>query len=239
MTTLTLQFNNKDIFLKATVINGEDFYNLNEIFTASGETRSSYRPNQWRNALSRSYEEQGKLTIHETSKLQPRENRSQNKHLVVSGYYGTQEVVIAYASRINAEFAEAVNKAFSLLISGEVDLALEVAQGVAKIERAKTIETNKELKTAIREAHDAGQLSGQVHHRQIHFANLAFAYATGLSATKAKNTLGTSAPRDYLVEQGDYEAVRKLEEAQVVIKTLLSIGYTYDMVKNHLKVNFK
>ncbi|MCU8498476.1 KilA-N domain-containing protein [Vibrio vulnificus] len=162
-----------------------------------------------------------------------------NKEGRQGGTYLTKTNLFKLAGYVSAEFEDAVYKAFGLLVEGKTDEALTIAQGVAKIERAKTIETNKSLKSAISQAHSDGVLTGQVHHRQIHFANLAFAYATGLSATKAKALMGTTAPRDYLVEQGDYEAVRKLEEAQVVIKTLLSLNFSYEQIKTHLNVSFK
>ncbi|HDI3264208.1 TPA: KilA-N domain-containing protein [Vibrio cholerae] len=124
MKTLQLTFDGRTVYTTAIEHNGQEFFNLNDIFNASTEVKPSKRPANWRNKLSHRYREEDKMVV-----LGLRKNE---KVVVLSGaqkceggkttegtWYGTQEVVIAYSQWLQADFAYVVNAAFSALVDGD------------------------------------------------------------------------------------------------------------------------
>lgn len=234
MKTLTITFAGQETTLNAADINGVSMYNLNDIFNASTETKTSKRPSNWRNKLSKRYQEEGKfLTITQDNpqfaNLSTVTERSQNSHLQHDIKAGTQEAVVAYSQWIQDDFAYAVNAAFSALIDGDVGAALFIAQSVAKVQRDIA-------KTSFRSMTDTIQATvGNNPFAYSNFAKLAFRVATGydLKEIQDKKLKGED-NRDYLVRIGDVQAVSNLDKVQIQIQTLLSIGMSFTQIKEHL-----
>ncbi|ENM2832898.1 KilA-N domain-containing protein [Vibrio cholerae] len=236
MKTLQLTFNNKTFFTTSINHEGQEFFNLNDIFNASTEIKASKRPKNWRNQLSRRYEAEGKkLKLTGAQKCTTVKIMSHGGAINDEAWHGTQEVVIAYAQWLQPDFAYVVNKAFSLLVDGKTDEALSLAQSVASFHRENARESYKQLTEEIDltiddELYSFSKLNPTISYRN--FSNLIWKYATGKPLPKP----APKGLRDSLVEQGLAEEALRLDTGTQIVMGGLRAKLPYDTIKLMLNI---
>ncbi len=112
MTQLTINFNNKTVIIEAIEQGGVAFYDLNKIWSASSEMKHSKRPNQWRNKLSKRYEEEGKKKVF---------TGVCNGNLKNETTFGTEEVVKSYCQWLESLSDKPKVKEFVYVIGLDLD----------------------------------------------------------------------------------------------------------------------
>lgn len=239
MNKLVINFNKQSLVISAVEHNNELYYNMNDVYNASGEKRESYKPSKWRNKASIAYKEQGKMVIlHGGQKCHLTENgslRTQNFNLKDEAYHGTEDVIYAYAARISQDFADVVFRTFKHVVHGELDEAFELAQTVASFHRESAKDNYKNLTTEILTSVDEQNYNFSYLNPSIsfrNFNNILWKYATGkpLPKPSPRNL------RDALVAEGLHQEAIKLDTGTVMLTALIKNKMDYNTIKQIMGV---
>lgn len=122
MKTITI----KEIGVSVTS-NEEGMFNLNDLYKQAGLPKAK-EPSQWRTGVRRH--------LQVTANLQALKSNSQGKGQAKESLFATEKALYAYAMWVSVEFYMIVVDAFTALVNGEIDKAIEIATNKVYIELA-------------------------------------------------------------------------------------------------------